>query len=71
MERWITYIISEDYNNVLYSWFSLTLSFSCLEITFPRNTEAEIACNTLKVDKEPPRSSVEKVLSVEGNKLIV
>ncbi|XP_075211812.1 uncharacterized protein LOC142318971 isoform X2 [Lycorma delicatula] len=48
----------------------VTLLKVCLEVPFPGNTEAEIVYNTLRVDKEPPRSNVQKVLSVEGNKVI-
>lgn len=42
-----------------------------LDIGFKNNLEALIACNSLSVDSEPPRSSVIKNFSVNGNRLKV
>lgn len=50
-------------------WF-LNTSFRHLEIPLPTKRLAEIAYDVLKVDIEPKRSLVTKVLSVYENFLI-
>jgi tRNA threonylcarbamoyladenosine modification (KEOPS) complex Pcc1 subunit len=40
-------------------------------VPFSTETEANIAFNTLRVDKEPIRGGVEKNFSVEGSNLVV
>ena len=45
---------------------SLMHHSSRLEIPFPSEREAEIATNTLKVDKEPKRGGCVKQISCEG-----
>ncbi|KAK7109829.1 EKC/KEOPS complex subunit LAGE3-like [Littorina saxatilis] len=42
-----------------------------LEVSFPYARYAEIAANTLSVDKEPRRGGVSKIISHEGNVLKV
>lgn len=43
----------------------------CIEIGLKSNYEATIACNSLSVDSEPPRSTVTKSFKVDGNRLKV
>ncbi|BFY98254.1 hypothetical protein BsWGS_01294 [Bradybaena similaris] len=38
-----------------------------LNVPFPSDREAEIACGSLSVDKEPKRGGVRKTMSVKGN----
>ena len=40
--------------------------FSEIEVPFPSEQEAVIACNSLRVDAEPRRSGCSKVLRTEG-----
>ena len=42
-----------------------------LRVPFGHEREAEVAYNTLRVDPEPPRSGVNKHLTVDKNVLIV
>ena len=42
-----------------------------LSVTYPTNRYAEIAYNTLRVDKEPARGGCVKTLSVNGTELSI
>lgn len=42
---------------------------SKITVTFPSERFAQIACNSLSVDKEPRKSDVSRVLTVDGNDL--
>ncbi|GBM47844.1 hypothetical protein AVEN_5218-1 [Araneus ventricosus] len=42
-----------------------------LEIPFYAESDAKIAYNSLRIDKEPPRGNVAKELSVRGETLLV
>ena len=42
-----------------------------LRIPFPSTREAEIAYNSLRIDKEPKRSQISRSMQVEGNVLAV
>ena len=44
---------------------------SCLEVSFPDGHYAEIAANTLSVDKEPRRGGVTKIITHRDNVLSV
>lgn len=41
-----------------------------LEIPFSDRRQAEIACNSLSVDPEPPRSGLKKTLKVEKESIL-
>ncbi len=51
--------------------FSWPITISHLKIPFSSSREAEIAYNSLRVDKGPKRGGVQKTLSVTGNLLNV
>lgn len=42
-----------------------------LVVPFVTAKQAEVVYNSLRVDKEPPKSNVERKLQLDGNKLIV
>lgn len=51
---------------------SLTEKYSMeLSVPFPTNRLAEIAYNTLRVDKEPKKGGCTKMIGVEENKLSI
>lgn len=45
--------------------------FRSIKIPFPSNRQAEIAYNVLRIDAEPKRSAVSKVLKLDENILKV
>ncbi|KAJ8046835.1 EKC/KEOPS complex subunit LAGE3 [Holothuria leucospilota] len=53
------------------SGLNFVTSLSEMKIPFPSDREAEIAYNSLRVDKEPRKSQITKELNLDGNVLLV